>query len=111
LIALVRRQNGVDGPVLVGLEDLDLPLAVAHEPQRDRLHAARGPCARQFAPEHRREREADEVVERPAREIGRNERRVELARLRKGRKNRLLCHGVEGDALDLDALFERLLLF
>jgi hypothetical protein len=60
--------------------------------------------ARELAPEHRRQREADEVVERPARQIGVDQRLVDGARLAQGRLHRILGDGVEGDALDRDAL-------
>ena len=80
LFALGGRERGLDGPVFVGLEGLDLGLAVAHEAQRHRLHAAGRAGARQLAPQHGREREADEIVERAAGQIGLDQRRIDLAR-------------------------------
>ena len=68
-------------PVFARDELLDLELAVADEPQRHRLHAAGRARARQLAPQHRREREADEIVERAAGEIGVDQRAVDLARV------------------------------
>ncbi len=53
-----------------GLERLDLDLALADQPQRHRLHAPRRSRARQFAPQHGRQREADKIIERAARQIG-----------------------------------------
>ena len=100
LLALAGRHHGVDGPVLVGPEGLDLGLAVADEAQRDGLHAAGRAGARQLAPQHRRQREADEIVERPAGQIGRDQRAVDLAGLAQRGEDRLLGDGVEGDALD-----------
>ena len=63
-----------------GDEFLDLQLAVADEPQRHRLHAAGRTRARQLAPQHRREREADEVIERAAGEVGVDQRARRSAR-------------------------------
>ena len=100
LLALAGRHDGVDGPVLVGAEGLDLGLAVADEAQGDGLHASRRAGARQLAPQHRRQGEADEIVERPAREVGRDERPVDLAGLAQRGEDCLLGDGVEGDALD-----------
>ena len=74
LFALGGREQGLDGPVFVGPEGLDLGLAVADEAQRDRLHAAGRAGARQLAPQHRRQGEADEIVERAAGQIGGDER-------------------------------------
>src|SRR3546814_10374602 len=71
--ALAGAEIGLDAPVLLGAELLDLGLALADQPQRHRLHAAGRARPRQLAPEHRRQREADQVVERPARQIGRTE--------------------------------------
>ena len=111
LLALGRREQRLDGPVFVGLEGLDLGLAIAHEAQRHGLHPPGRARARQLAPQHRRQREADEIVERAARQIGRHQR------LRRSRaagfmrvEHRLLGDRVEGHALDRRALLERLLL-
>jgi hypothetical protein len=71
---------GFDRPVFLRLERFDLEFAVADQPQRHRLHAARRARARQFAPQHRRQREADEIVERAAREIGVDQLLVDVAR-------------------------------
>ena len=110
LLGSCRRHGGFDRPVFLAAEGLDLCLAVADEAQRHRLHAPCRAGARQLAPQHGREREAYEVVERPAGEVGGDERPVDLARLVQRGHDRLLRHRVEGDALDLGALLERLLL-
>ena len=110
LLALGRGEQRLDGPVFLGLEGLDLGLAVAHEAQGHRLHAAGRAGARQLAPQDRREREADEVVERPAGQVGLDQRRVDLARRLERIENGLLGDGVEGDALDRRALLQRLAL-
>ena len=95
-----RAEDGGDLPVFLADEALDLELAVADEPQRHRLHPARGTCAGQFAPQHRRQREADQIVERPARQIGVDQRRVDLARIGHCVEHRLLGDGVEHHAAD-----------
>ena len=46
-----------------------------------RLHAARRARARQFAPQHRRQREAHQIVERAARQIGIDQRPIDLPRV------------------------------
>ncbi len=102
------RQLGDDRPIFLGDEFLDFELAVADKTQRDRLHAAGGAGARQLAPEHRREREADEIIERTAGEVGIDQRAIDLARMLHRLGHRLLGDGVEDDALDLLVL-ERLL--
>ena len=95
-------EMGDDRPVLARDELLDLDFAVAHESQRHRLHAAGRARAGELAPQHRREGEADQIVERPARPIGVDQRLVDLARM----AHRLL-HGVLGDRVEhhpVDAL-------
>ena len=109
--ALARRRDerDLDRPIFARLEGLDLGLALAHEAQRDGLHAAGRAAARQLPPQDRREREAHEVVERAAREIGLDQLAVEFARMTEGVEHGLLRHLVEDDALHVDA-FEGLAL-
>ncbi len=57
------RQAGGQMPVLLGDEVLDLPLAVADELQRDRLHAPGAQAAADFFPEQRADLVADEPIE------------------------------------------------
>ena len=77
------------------------------EAQRHRLHAARRTRTGQLPPQHRREREADEIVERTAREIGVDQLLVDLARMRHRIEHGGFGDRVEDDALDL-GLAERL---
>ena len=98
---------GFDRPVFLRLERFDLELALADEAQRHRLHAACRARAGQFAPQHRREREADEIVERPARQIGVDQLLVDLAGMRHRVEHGGLGYRVENDALDF-GLAERL---
>ena len=99
-LAARRRQRRDQRPVFARDEFLDLELAVADEPQRHRLHAAGRARARQLAPQHRREREADQIVERAAGEIGVDQRAVDLARMLHRLEHRLLGDGVEHHPLD-----------
>ena len=80
-------------------EFLDLEFAVADEPQGDGLHPPGRARAGQLAPQHRREVEADEIVERAAGEIGVDERVVDLARVAHGLEDRGFGDRVEDDAL------------
>ena len=64
------RAVGLDRPVFVRLERLDLLLALDDHAQRRRLHAAGRQPALHLAPQHRREVEADQVVERAPRLLG-----------------------------------------
>ena len=89
-------------------EFLDFEFAVANKPQRHRLHPARRAGAGQFAPQHGRQGEADQVIERPARQIGVDQGLIDGARMRHRFGHRLLGDGVEHHALDRLAL-ERLL--
>ena len=106
VLALGRRQQRLDGPVLVGLEGLDLGLAIAYEPQRHGLYATGRAGSRQLAPEHGGEGKADQIVERAARQIGLDQRRLDLPRGLHGVQHGLLGDGIECDALDGDALLE-----
>ena len=87
-----------------GGEGLDLHLALDDEAQADRLHPAGRLGAGQFAPEHRREVEADEVIERAAGEIGVDQRLVDLARVL-----HRLGHGRLGDGVEYHAGHGRVL--
>jgi D-lyxose ketol-isomerase len=62
-------------------EAFDLALALDDHAQRDRLDAARRLGAGQLAPQHRREREADQIIERAAGAIGVDQIGIELARM------------------------------
>ena len=61
---------GGDRPVLAGDEGFDLFLALDDHAQRRALHAAGGQAALDLAPQHRRQVEADQVVQRAARLLG-----------------------------------------
>ena len=120
LLALVMRQAGgeggagrgdhagFDGPVFAGFENLDFGLALADEAERDRLHAAGGFAARQLAPEHRREGEADQIIQGAAGHVGLDERLIQLTRMGHCGGDRGFGDLVKGDAEYLHA-FQRVL--
>ena len=89
-----------DRPVFARDKPLDLDLAVADDAQRNRLHAPRRARARQLAPQHRRQAEADEIVERATGAVGVDQRFVDLARVAHRVLHRLLGHRVEHHAVD-----------
>ena len=98
---VARRRQGCDQrPIFLADEFFDFELAVGDKPQGDRLNAARGPRAWQLAPQHWRQREADQVIECPARQIGVHQCLVDLARMRHGIRDRLLGDGIKDYALD-----------
>ena len=99
-----RAESRFDRPVLPRLEDLDLQLAFADQAQRDRLHATGRARAGEFAPEHRRQGEAHQVVERPSGLLGVDEIHVEITRVCDGLPNGAAGHLVEDDPLDLHAV-------
>ena len=91
---------GLDRPVFLRDKCLDGGLALADQAQRHRLDAPGGPCARQLAPQHRRDREADKVVECAARPVGVDQLGIQFARLRHGGEDGVFGNFVEDDALD-----------
>ena len=94
-------EAGLDGPVLARPEGLDLGLPLADQPQGDRLDPSGRAAARQLAPEHGRQGEADQVVERAAREIGVDQLLVQDPGMAEGLLDGALGHLVEDDAADL----------
>ena len=70
-----------DLPIFLRPEQLDLALAVDDQAQRHRLHPARRLGAGKLAPQDRRQREADQIIERAARAIGVDQILIELARV------------------------------
>ena len=105
-----RLQRGDQRPVFLPDELLDFEFALADDAQRHRLHAAGRTRAGQLTPQHGREIEADEVVERATGEIGVDQRRVDFPRPAHRLGHGGLGDGVEGDARDLDVLQDLLVL-
>ena len=101
-------QMGHDRPIFARDEFFDLELAVADDTQRDRLDAPGRAGAGKLAPEDRREREANEIVERAPRPIGVDQRLVDLARMAHRLEDRILGDGVEHHAVDALVLQELL---
>src|SRR5213078_3916068 len=65
-LARLGLELDLDRPIFARAEGFDLGFALADEAQRDRLDAAGRAAAWQFAPQHRRQREPDEIIERAA---------------------------------------------
>ena len=87
--ALLRVvEFGLDRPVLPGDERFDLFLALHDHPQRRRLHAAGGQPALHLAPQHRRQVEAHQVVQRAARLLRVDQVAGDLARVLHGLADR-----------------------
>ena len=99
---------GFDGPVFLGPKLLDFDLAVDDQPERDGLHPSCRAGTGQLAPQHRRQVEADQIIQRPARQIGIDQFHVDLTRIGHGLGHGRAGDGVEGDALD-GLVLERLL--
>ena len=70
---------GVDSPVFLGNEGIKLLLPVHYQPQRDRLHAARGQPAPHLAPQHGAEAVAHQPVQDAPRLLGVDETPVQLS--------------------------------
>ena len=102
-----RGEDGFDRPVFAGPKRLDLHLAFGEDAQAHRLHAARGFRARQLAPQHRRQVEADEIIKRAAGQIRLDQRHVDLARVLHRLGHSRLGDCVEGDALDVGVFLDR----
>ena len=94
-----RGHRSLDRPVFSRPVRFDLAFAIDNDAQRYRLHAARTLGPRQLAPQHRRQGEADKIVERPPRPIGIDQIGIEIARSGHGCQNRGLGHLIEGHPL------------
>ena len=99
LTALLHLRR--DRPIFLGLERLDFAFPFNDQPERYRLDAASGFCAGQLAPENRRQRKANQIVESPASAIGVDQIFVERARMRHRVGHRGLGDRVEGHPVDL----------
>ena len=103
-LAAIHGEPGLNLPVFLRDEALDLELAIDDDTKRDRLHATCRARAGQLAPENWREREADEIVEGAAGQIGVDQLLVDLARVLDCFGDGLLGDRVERHALDRLAL-------
>ena len=102
-----RGQNRADRPELARPERLDLHLAFDDQPQADRLHPPRRLGPRQLAPQDRRQGEAHQIVQCAPRQIGLDQRHIDLTRMRHRLGDGRPGDGVEGHPADLLALFQR----
>ena len=107
-LALIRAQQGLDRPVFLRDEGLDLGLALADEAKCHGLDAAGRARALQLAPEDGGEAEADQIVEGTAGLVGVDQVVVELAAVPHGLQHGRLGDLVEHHPLDIDA-FQHLL--
>ena len=92
-------EDRLDGPELAGFEGFDLGLALADDAQSHGLDTTRRTATGQLPPQDRREGEADEVIQGPAREIGIDQFLVDLPGIGDGFEDGALGDLVEGDAL------------
>ena len=97
------RRLRLDGPVFDRREGFDRGLALAHQPQRHRLHAPGRAATRNLAPQHRRQPEPHQVVQRPACLLRPHQVQVDFARMR-----HRVPHGSGGDLVEDDARDRRL---
>ena len=107
------RALGFDRPVLAGDEGFDLLLALDDHAQRRRLHAAGGQPALHLAPQHRRQVEADQVVERAPRllridQVAGDRARVGHRFLDRARRDLGEHHPLQGLVLEQAALLQDL---
>ena len=102
--AVLGRERRNERPVFLAFEGLDFEFAVADEAQCHRLHTAGRARSGELAPQNRREIEADEIIESAARQIGVDQRLIDLARIAQGGQHGILGDRVEGHALDRNAL-------
>ena len=93
--ARLGGQVGADGPVFLGLERLDLLLALHDQAQRHRLHPPGRARPRQLAPQDRRQGETHQIIQRPAGQIGFDQFLVQRAGMGDG-----LHHGGFGDGVE-----------
>jgi hypothetical protein len=98
---------GHNRPIFLRFERLDFTLAVDNHPQRDGLNPPRRFRAWQLAPQHRRQRKSDQIIQGPPCAISVDQVIIERARGCHRLKHRGLGNGVEGHALDV--LGQRLL--
>ena len=101
-----RRDPCGNGPVFAVLERLDLHFALDDQAQDDGLDAARRLRTRELAPEHRRQVEPYQIIQRTAGEVGIHKRLVNLARMLHGLKNGSFGDGVKHDPFDFGGLLD-----
>src|SRR5262249_49782047 len=97
---LLGQQMGDQRPVFPRYEFFDFEFAVADEAKRHRLDSTGRTGAGQFAPQHRGEAEANEIVESAPRQISIDQRSIDAAWMFHCFKDRVLGNSVEDDTID-----------
>ena len=92
---LLPGQVHIDGPVFLLQERADFALALHHQPQRHRLHAAGGKAAPDFVPQQRRDLVAHQPVEHAPRLLRIHQVDIHLPRHFEG-----FLHGLLGDLVE-----------
>ena len=92
-------------PIFHRLKRANLALALDNQPQRHRLHAARGKPAPHLVPKQRRNLVAHQAIEHAPRLLCGHQILVDVARMLECFLHRLLRNLVEGDAANLLSLF------
>ena len=98
-------QQSTNGPVFLRVKGFDFFFALDDQTQAHRLHATRRPRAGEFAPEDWGELEAHQIIQSTTRQVGLNQRLVDLTRV-------LHCfgHGSLGDRVENHAADGRVFL-
>ena len=94
-------------PVFLRVKRLDLHLTFDDQAQADRLHAPGRPRAGQFAPQHGRQVETHQIVQRPAGQIGLHQRHIHIAGIFHRLSDGILGDRVEGHAFDIGVFLDR----
>ena len=98
------EEQGLNRPIFACPENLDLRLTVADQAQRDGLDAPGAAAAGQLPPQHRRQREPHQIVQRSAGHVGLDQRLIQFAGMGNGVADGVAGDFVEGDAMDGHAL-------
>ncbi|CAI8241602.1 MAG: Uncharacterised protein [SAR116 cluster bacterium] len=77
--AIGLAELGFDCPVFLSNKSFNLCLALADQPQGNRLYAACGSCAWQLPPQYRRDRKSDQIIKGPPRAVSIDQFHIELA--------------------------------
>ena len=98
------QEQRLDGPIFTRPKYLDFGLAVADQAQRHGLHTAGAAAAGQLPPQHRRQGEPHQIVQRAPSHVCLDQRLIEFARMVDRVANGVAGDFVEADAVDRDAL-------
>ena len=87
---------GGNRPIFLWPERFDFTFPLDDQPERNRLDPAGRFCTRKLAPEHGRQCESDQIVERPAGAIGIDKILIERTGMSHGFRHRSLGDRIEG---------------